>query len=70
MILHKTTRIIEQSLHSFYERGANSIILNNAKETVNNFIKSVEEMEQEFMNLLLPESFPQDVHPSFYEENY
>lgn len=70
MILHNTTRSIGESLQSFYEKGANSVIVSNAKETVNNFIKSVEEIEQEFMNLLLPDTIPQDVHPSFYEENY
>jgi hypothetical protein len=70
MILNKTTRIIGESFHSFYEKRANSTILNTAKESINNFLKSVEEIEQEFMNIMLPETFPENIHPSFYEENY
>ncbi|MBA2501231.1 MAG: hypothetical protein H0V30_16055 [Chitinophagaceae bacterium] len=61
---------IKRSFHTFYEKAGNHSIVENAKETVNNFIKSVEEIEKEFLDLLLPDSLPPNVFPTFYEENY
>ncbi len=61
---------IQKSFHTFYEKSGSQAILENAKETVNNFIKSVEDIEKEFLDFLLPDSLPPNVFPTYYEENY
>ena len=61
---------IKKSFHTFYEKSGSQAILENAKETVNNFIKSVEDIEKEFLDFLLPDSLPPNVFPTYYEENY
>lgn len=70
MHLTKPTFKIRQSVHAFYEKANSHAIMENAKDTVNNFIKSVEDIEKEFLDFLLPESLPPNVYPTYYEENY
>jgi len=70
MHLTSPTLKIRQSVHNFYEKANSHTIMENAKDTVNNFIKSVEDIEKEFLDFLLPESLPPNVYPTYYEENY